>query len=207
MNVAAVNWDAVTAIGQAVGALGVIVSLIYLGLQVRADARARRAQTMLEIERAYSDVMASISHHADLSDILIRAGEDMSSLTNAELYRFLMLQGQVWRAFEYAFLQYRHGHLKASEWQGFQGPINHTLALAQCRAAFRFWELGGNFHPEFAALVKAKLAAIPESRTTGLFEAIRMQMMSVRAGENPSPAAATASAATAAGGAATHSGG
>jgi hypothetical protein len=36
------NWEAVSAIGQIVGAVGVIISVIYLALQVRSNARQTR---------------------------------------------------------------------------------------------------------------------------------------------------------------------
>jgi hypothetical protein len=39
------NWEAIGAIGEIVGGAGVIVSLLYLAIQIRKDARARRANT------------------------------------------------------------------------------------------------------------------------------------------------------------------
>ena len=37
------NWEAIGAVGEAVGAAGVIISLLYLAVRIRGDARARRA--------------------------------------------------------------------------------------------------------------------------------------------------------------------
>jgi len=35
----AVNWEAISAIGQIVGALAVVISLIYLATEIRSNAR------------------------------------------------------------------------------------------------------------------------------------------------------------------------
>jgi flagellar biogenesis protein FliO len=37
-----VNWEAISAIGQLVGALAVVISLIYLAREVRSNARDKR---------------------------------------------------------------------------------------------------------------------------------------------------------------------
>lgn len=40
------NWDALSAIGELLGAAGVIVTLIYLSMQVRQNTRAIRGSTL-----------------------------------------------------------------------------------------------------------------------------------------------------------------
>ena len=39
------NWEAISAIGQIVGAIGVVVSLIYVATEVRNSARASEIQS------------------------------------------------------------------------------------------------------------------------------------------------------------------
>jgi hypothetical protein len=38
----AVNWEAISAIGQLVGAIAVVISVLYLAVQVRSNARETR---------------------------------------------------------------------------------------------------------------------------------------------------------------------
>jgi hypothetical protein len=40
-----VNWDAIGAIGEVLGAVGVIITLVYLSVQLRQNTRAMRGQT------------------------------------------------------------------------------------------------------------------------------------------------------------------
>ena len=56
------NWDAVGAIAESVGALGVIVSLIYLALQVRQNTRQVRLNRFQETSSTLQDGFAPIYH-------------------------------------------------------------------------------------------------------------------------------------------------
>ena len=38
------NWEALGAIGEIVGAVGIIITLVYLAVQIRSSARAAEAQ-------------------------------------------------------------------------------------------------------------------------------------------------------------------
>ena len=55
------NWEAIGAIGEFVGALGVITSLIYLAIQIRSDAAARRAETSHAQSRMLSEAQTMIA--------------------------------------------------------------------------------------------------------------------------------------------------
>jgi len=52
-----INWDAIGAIGEIVGALGVIVTVGYLAIQVRQNTFASRAQTYQERTNASRDLI------------------------------------------------------------------------------------------------------------------------------------------------------
>ena len=51
------NWEAISAIGQIVGAIGVVVSLIYVATEVRNSARA----TQLASRRSISEIFTVLS--------------------------------------------------------------------------------------------------------------------------------------------------
>ena len=45
------NWEAISGIAATIGAFGVIVSLIYVGLQIRQNTIATRARTAARFGR------------------------------------------------------------------------------------------------------------------------------------------------------------
>jgi hypothetical protein len=47
----AVNWEAISAIGQIVGGLAVVVSLIYLAREIRSNARSARIASLHDVNR------------------------------------------------------------------------------------------------------------------------------------------------------------
>ena len=49
------NWDAIGATGEVLGAVGVIVTLLYLSLQVKASTQASRVESKLASSRMYTD--------------------------------------------------------------------------------------------------------------------------------------------------------
>ncbi len=56
------NWDAVGAIAESIGALGVISSLIYLAVQVRQNTRQGRLSRFQETSATLQDGFAPIYH-------------------------------------------------------------------------------------------------------------------------------------------------
>jgi hypothetical protein len=51
-----VNWDAIGAIAELVGAAGVVASLVYLTSQIRSNSRSVEAATSHSIARARNEI-------------------------------------------------------------------------------------------------------------------------------------------------------
>jgi len=76
----AVNWEAISAIGQIVGAIAVVISLIYLATEVRSNARATRRTAMRSTLDALNRFAQQITGHADLAELRSRGFHDYESL-------------------------------------------------------------------------------------------------------------------------------
>ena len=61
------NWEAIGAVGELVAALGVIISLIYLGVQIRHSAQQTQINTKSIQASAYQQL---IDHHTALKRLL-----------------------------------------------------------------------------------------------------------------------------------------
>jgi hypothetical protein len=85
-----------TAIAEIVGAIAVVVSLLYLGIQVREQNRESRLAAMHEIavglREAYSE-FANIKN----AELLIRGNEDYDKLDDAEKLVLITLWTNVFR--------------------------------------------------------------------------------------------------------------
>jgi hypothetical protein len=150
------DWAALSAISEAVGAVGVIGSLLYVALQIRAEARARQAATVHAQCEAYRSVLAMFAQDEGLARIHLRGIQDFGSLEGVDLVRFTSLFGLMFRVFEEAFFQRSERHFDARVWEGYEGPIADLLAYPGVRA---WWRTRSRWYGrEFCEYIEAKLA-------------------------------------------------
>ena len=87
------NWDAIGAIGEIgeiIGAFAVVVSLVYLALQIKTQntqAKLTALHEMSREQRVASEILAT----ENLSDIFVRANKDYSSISEAGPFNLLFL--------------------------------------------------------------------------------------------------------------------
>lgn len=78
------NWEAVSAIADAVGVIGVIVSLLYVAKQLRQSATYSRATTQMSLISQIGGVARWLSEDASRVDTIRRAAADFDSLNQDE---------------------------------------------------------------------------------------------------------------------------
>jgi hypothetical protein len=74
--------------GEFLGGMGVIVTLIFVGVQLRQNTRAVQRSSAREAGNALVGSLQIYADSAELSEIIIRAFESLESITPVERYRF-----------------------------------------------------------------------------------------------------------------------
>src|SRR5687768_12749763 len=105
------NWDAVAALAEILGAIGVIASLLYLSQQVRQNTEATRLAMSHSISAAVRDWNRPLVEDAALMRVFYLGVEGSTELDEAERARFLQLCWSFLRMFEDAHYQFRRGAL------------------------------------------------------------------------------------------------
>jgi len=150
------NWDAIGAVGEAVGAAGVIISLLYLAVQIRGDARAKRIATTHEQSVASREVLLSIADNPGLADLFLRGLNDFTSLNGAELPRFSALLSHMCRMWEDQFFQWSEGHFDLRVWRGIEASLDDMFAFPGLQA---WWKTRSHWYGEpFHSLIEKKIA-------------------------------------------------
>ena len=74
------DWEAIGAVGEVLGAIGVIFSLVYLALQIRASTRQTNADAVYNFHKAQADVMESFHSQPECAKIFakLEGGESLS---------------------------------------------------------------------------------------------------------------------------------
>jgi len=136
------NWEAISAVSEIVGAIAVVVSLVYLAIQVRSSSKATRASvymglhdsqaqfsyllisdpTLRDLADSLDDSLLSVADRSDLSHLL-------SMLFNKyELFFFLSREGMFSPDVERAMIKIVANRLRAPGirdwWNDSQGKFS-----------------------------------------------------------------------------------
>ena len=140
------NWEAIGAVGEAV----------YLAVQIRGDARAKRAATMHDQAVASKEVLLSITNSPGVADLFLRGLNDFSSLSGAQVPRFSSLLGQMCRTWEDQFFQWSEGHFDLRVWRGMEASASDIFAFLGVQA---WWKTRSHWYTEeFQAFIEQKTA-------------------------------------------------
>ena len=127
------NWEAISGVADAVSALGVIGSLIYVGIQIKKNTIETRRSNARATSHDHGAAIHAILEDEKVAELVLKGFEDLESLTPVERYRF-DLATLVWlQAIEQAFADIRHFE-RRKETLGTRprgcvscGPIRETL--------------------------------------------------------------------------------
>lgn len=114
------NWQAVGAIGEILGAAGVIVTLIYLSRQIRLSTTATRLSMSHSIASAGRDWNRPLLEDPQLAWAFHVGTEDPTALDAKERARFIELCFSLLRMFEDAYYQFQNGALDEEAWHGYE---------------------------------------------------------------------------------------
>jgi len=133
------NWDAIGAVGELIGAVAVVVSLAYLATQVRNQIKESRLVAVHEIQAAFRESIQGFTV-GDLADVFAKGEEDWSSLTLAETIKLLGGILPMLRLWEEAFIQHEQGRLERRIWEGINSQYSSYLNYG---VVSKSWELRG----------------------------------------------------------------
>lgn len=150
------NWDAIGAIAEAFGAAGVIASLLYLAVQVRASTRASAIESKLASTRFSTEFYASLVQSPEVNDLMIRGRADLDSLSPGDYYRFSNLALLAFHYFSAGYFQWQRGALSESDWVEYMTPIRYWI---RSPGGQQWWRKVGRhfFGPEFGAFVESEM--------------------------------------------------
>ena len=114
------NWNAIVASSEFVGAFIAIVALMYLALQIRRNAKAIRSSTTHDIMEEIRSIYALMAEHKEIANLVHRAATDADSITGDEKVQWYALNMNFMRALENAYFQWTEGTLDSRVWEGFR---------------------------------------------------------------------------------------
>src|SRR5688572_17223676 len=118
-----VNWDALAALGEIIGALGVIISVSYLAIQIREGTKATRLAALQSMSRDIDGVLKTIIDSPGVAEFYLRGINAYDSLEGADAPRFNSLMERFFRVYENAFYRHAARQLEPTAWHGMDSQI------------------------------------------------------------------------------------
>jgi len=158
-------------LAQVIGAIAVVISLIYVALQIRQNTNAVRSATAQSVHEHFANWYHLIAADAELSRIAANGLRDYQSLSETERTRFISAFMSFLSYSQNAFLKWRQGLLAPSLWLGWEQVMMNLFGAPGGKA---FWkERGYMFGDEFRRYIEddlIKREPHPDGKATRRFQ-------------------------------------
>lgn len=140
-------------VAEIIAAVAVVVSLVYVGQEVKSNTSAIRGAAMQAIATTDADALLTIASDADLSEIVRLGDQDPSQLTPADAYRYKMFMRQFWLSFQNIFQQSELSLIDSSIWHSY---LTIICGRYSDRGPRETWSAHVDvLEPDFAAAVES----------------------------------------------------
>ena len=113
------NWDAIGAVGEVVGAIAVIATLVYLSLQIRQQDKSQQLEVKESILEGFNRANEHLATDPTLAALFVRGLHDPDKLNDAESAQFSFLIRLYVNQYQKLFDLQKSGSLSAEEWTNF----------------------------------------------------------------------------------------
>ena len=146
-------------IGDFVGGIAVIATLLYLAVQVRQNTRLMRASALSNVAAANVSFNQVLGTDAAAARVFQVGLEDFRSLTGEEQRQFINLLRTVFAFHQHVYQQYAAGLIEEEDWIHELNVTAQVLALPHIRS---WWEHRKDaFVPEFREAIDSAPAPTP----------------------------------------------
>ena len=138
------NWEAIGAIGEIVGGTAVVMTLVYVAIQIKQNTATSRAQAISQVNSQYGALMTQIATNESLAKIYRKATEG-GHLEPDETVRYTAYLSAFFAFLEELYLLHQSGTYQedlgeSSNAVEFLGPTVRRLLSSP--AAVLWWKEG-----------------------------------------------------------------
>ncbi len=144
-------------LAEIIGVIIVVVTLLYLSIQVRQGAHLMRSESRQALLNNQREVLLSYLDNMDLFDRMASQQE----LSRADQRRFAVLWIANMRNREHEWFQYKDGILDEATWLSYRKILQLTLASKRARTWWNKAKMA--FDSDFVETVDLFIGEIPES--------------------------------------------
>ena len=151
--------DALGNIGEFVGGVAVVVTLLYLAAQIRHNTRSNKTQSWQAAVAAVSEWSRQVGMDPESVRILQSGSADFDALSDLERAQFNLLMNSFLRNCENIHYQFINGSIEESTWSGF---AQRTLSFFDAPGTRDWWSItSAAYSPEFQRFIREAVPTGP----------------------------------------------
>lgn len=132
-------WDSgkIKILVEITSALAVVLSLVFVGLELRQNTAATSGQVFFQLNEHSSATKMTIAQDPELASLVTRGNDDPESLTELEQARYIEWTRARFNFLEAYWVYRKKGLIDDSDSAGMQGSICDTFAVNGTRWTWR----------------------------------------------------------------------
>jgi len=147
--------EALGNIGDFIGGIGVIITLLYLASQIRQNTRSMRAAAFQTSQRDVIDKLDSLSSDPELVRIYFDGNHEFGSFSREDRRRYAAFMTGLIRRYETLLYQTRVGNIDREEWEGVLDELHRIFKYPGARA---WWtQASGSFNRELRDFIEREV--------------------------------------------------
>ena len=152
------NWDALGAIGELIGAVAVILTLLYLAAQIRQNTRSNQTAAIQMMSAQNAEWLTLLSQPGGAAKLFyMESSVGLNELSDEDSSRYVSLIIHMCRLYDTQYHLYKLDAIPEELWASSLVSLRRTM---ESRAAQQSWMLTKDlFTTSFACLVEEVLAA------------------------------------------------
>ncbi len=130
------NWDAIGAIGEILGAIGVIATLGYLSMQIRQNTTAVKASAYQSITEHLAEINRAVVEDPEMSDLSHKGATDLNSLSARDQARFGAFVVARLRHYENIYYHHQKNLIESEVWDAHENVLRGMMKNPGVRLAW-----------------------------------------------------------------------
>ena len=154
-------------IGELIGSVAVLATLIYLTVQVRQSNISTRIQSNHAINQKTSDFLKALYTNSEAYDVWIRGRSSFKELDKADALKFEMIMYDAFGNFHEQWYQYRSGVTDENQFSRVLSMIRMYMSI---RGIVEVWEHMDEHYPfdqEFVEFIQEQMSWANKKRSHG----------------------------------------
>lgn len=123
------NWDAIGAVGEMIGAAAVVISVIYLATQIRKQTQEGRLAATRELASQTQGLIDHMIARPKLAANYLKAVQRFDELPNEERFWASMYFMRMFRVMEQQLLHSNHSSIEHEYFESVEKTIEEMLSL------------------------------------------------------------------------------